>query len=357
MIEFISEHILILIALAVTFYYTWNLGINDSANAIGAPIGGRLISFRRGVILLILFVLLGAVLESWEVMETVGEGIVIIPEGAGEYGGQNPLNLLPQMAIIALFSASAWFTLANYLKIPVSGSHSIVGAVIGVGAFLSTGPLPGEITEMVAEISVDLSVVSDIVLAWIITPVGSAILAFIIYYSVTKILRKIHSPTTLNKIFRYATILAGGFVAFSIGANSVGNATGLILAVTDGASGSALMSPPMIGLFGGTAVCVGILTYGRRVVKTVGEEITSLKPNTAFAAQIGAALTVWIFARIGIPVSTSTAIVGGVAGVGMVKGTSAVSKGKIGKIVLTWILTPTIAALLAFGLSWIIMGA
>lgn len=332
-------------ALLVGFYVGWNTGSNDAANAMGVPIGGRLISYRKAIVILILFVLLGAVLEGGRVMETVGAGIVV------SSGVANPLTEIPQIAIIALFSAGLWVTIATTLKLPVSTSQSIVGSVIGAGLFLSYVNLPAT-----PEVSVNLNVVLEIGVAWVLTPIAAAIFAYILYKIVGGFLRGVESPTTLNKILSISVIFASAFAAYSIGANTVGNATGLIYAVVGGGAESFLWNPQLIGLFGGIALCTGVITYSRRVIETVGVGITNLRAISAFSAQLGAALTVWIFARLAVPVSSSVAIVGGVAGVGLVKGTAAVSKRKLGEIVVAWILTPSSAAVLTFVIGLLVFG-
>jgi len=106
-----------------------------------------------------------------------------------------------------------------------------------------------------------------------------------------------------------------------------------------------------LALLGAVGVAVGALTYSRNVMETVGMGITTLGPMSAFVAQFGAALTVHLFTQWGLPVSTSQAIVGGVAGAGLVRGVAAVSGRKMGQIVLAWIATPTVSMILAFGLT------
>lgn len=332
---------ILLAALAVGFYVGWNIGSNDAANAMGAPVGGRVISYRQAISIMILFVLLGAVLEGWKVMETVGGEIVV---GAG---GKNPLTQVPEVAVVALFAAGGWVTVATTLKLPVSTSQSIVGSVMGAGILLSFGGA--------TEATVQFGKLGSIGLCWVLTPIAAAIFAYIAYHVAGPALRKIGSAATVTRVLTILVVSTGAFAAYSLGANDVGNATAMIYAVAGGGPAE-IWSPQVIGLFGGIALAVGALTYSRRVMETVGTGITSLDAMTAFAAQFGAALTVWIFTQFGIPVSTSQAIVGGVAGAGLVKGTAAVSKGKLGEIGVAWVLTPTVAAALAFGLGWMVLG-
>ncbi|KXB01610.1 hypothetical protein AKJ41_00995 [candidate division MSBL1 archaeon SCGC-AAA259O05] len=331
-------------ALGIGFYVAWNIGSNDAANAMGVPVGGRVISFRRAVLVMVPFVLLGAVLEGWKVMETVGSGILVSEGG-------NPLNLVPEIAIIALLAAGIWVTTATTFRLPVSTSQAIVGSVIGAGLLLSFVDL-----EEVSSISIEFGVLRGIGVAWILTPAFSAIFSYLIYHLVGPALGRIGGAATLDRVLMVLVVSTGAFAAYSLGANNVGNATALIYAVTGSATGGSVWSPQIIGLFGGIALAVGVLTYSQRVMETVGTGITSLDAMTAFSAQFGAAFTVWFFTQFGLPVSTSQAIVGGVAGAGLVKGTAAVSKGKLGKIGVAWVLTPTISACLTFVLGWLVLG-
>jgi len=334
---------IVLVALAAGFYVGWNIGANDAANAVGAPVGGRVISYRQAISILILFVLLGAVLEGWKVMETVGSGILFSKSGAG-----NPLKALPEIAVVALFAAGVWVTTATTFELPVSTSQSIVGSVIGAGLLLSyRNPAAAPDT------AVRFGVLKDIGIAWILAPVATAIFAYLIYNVMSQILRRIGSALTLNRIFGALTIGVGAFLAYTLGTNDAGAAMGLVLAV---AGDNSFLSVNMIALFGGLALAVGAITYSRKVMYTVGSGITKLDPLTAFSAQFGAAFIVWNFNQFGIPVSTTQAIIGGIAGAGLVKGTAAVSKGKLGEIGVAWVLTPTVAAGLTFGLGWLVLG-
>ncbi|KXB05521.1 hypothetical protein AKJ50_00685 [candidate division MSBL1 archaeon SCGC-AAA382A13] len=338
-------YLVLIAALIAGFYVGWNIGSNDAANAMGVPVGGRIISYRRAVTIMILFVILGAVLEGWKVMETVGQGIVVSPEVG------NPLVEMPEIAVIALFSAGIWVSAATFLKLPVSTSQAIVGSIIGSGVLLSfLNPVSAPST------SVEFGVLSEIGLAWVLTPVAAAVFAYVIYHAVGPLLRRIGSVTTLNRILGILVISAGAFAAYSLGANNVGAATALVSVVVESGSAEIFWTPKMIGLFGGIALSVGVVTYSRGVMKTIGSGITNLGPTTAFAAQFAAAITVWVFTQIGAPVSTSQAIVGGVAGVGLVKGTATISKGRLGKIGLAWVLTPSVSAVLTFIFGWMIIG-
>jgi phosphate/sulfate permease len=131
------------------------------------------------------------------------------------------------------------------------------------------------------------------------------------------------------------------YVAFSMGANNAGNAVGPI-------ANLGILHPKLLLLLGGISIAVGASTYGRKVADTVGKGITPLDIPGAFVAQVSSAFGMHFFSVLGIPVSTSSAIVGAVVGVGLVQGMQAISKKSIMTILLGWLLTPTFAAASSF---------
>ncbi|KXB01185.1 hypothetical protein AKJ44_02825 [candidate division MSBL1 archaeon SCGC-AAA261F17] len=332
--------LILVVALIAIFYVAWNIGTNDAGNAMGTAVGGRVLTYRRAVAIMIIFVALGAVLEGWKVMETVGTGIVTSPEGL------NPLTQLPLIAAISMIAAGLWVTIASIFGMPVSTHQSIIGAIMGAGILISALE-PSGVTA-----NVEYGALGTIALCWVFTPIGAAIFAFIIYKLFTPALRRMKSAVTINRVFGALVVAGGAFTAYSLGANGVGTATAVLYAVSGGGE-STIWSPQLIALFGGVALAIGALTYSRRVMRTVGSGITRLDAPTACAAQFGAALTVWSFTQFGMPVSTSQSIVGGVLGVGLVKGIATVSKGKLGRIGVAWILTPLAGAGITLLFGWI----
>lgn len=337
MIELIA-----IVAILAGFYVAWNIGANDSANCVGTAVGGRILSHRRAIAIVILFVLLGAVLEGWKNMKTVGEDIIIVSDGT------NPLSEVPRVAIAALLAAGIWVTTATTLRLPVSTSQSMVGAVIGAGLLLSYAqPDIGA--------SVQFGTLGVIAISWLLNPMFAAILAFILLKAFTPPLRRIKNIVLLNQVLMILIIVASASTAYALGANDIGTSTGVVYAFFGG-NGPDFRLMLLIGLFGGVALAVGVVTYSRRVMHTVGTGITRLDALTAFAAQMGAAITVWSFVQFHIPVSTTQAIIGAVAGAGLVKGAAAVSRRKLGHIGIAWVLTPAIACALSFLLGWLFLG-
>lgn len=297
------------------FYVGWNIGANDSANCIGTALGAGLISFKRAVILVSIFAFLGAVLQGQHVMETIGKGIV--KEDIGFTA-----------VLVALICSGFFVTLATFFKIPTSTSQAIVGGVVGVG--LAVGA------------KVDFAKFITIVESWIICPILVMALAFTLSHLVGFFIRRIKtSHIVVQNVLGRLVILSACYVAYSMGANNAGNAVGPI-------ANLGIIHPTILLCIGGIAIGVGAATYGQKVADTVGKGITPLDVQGAFVAQISSALGMHLFSMVGIPVSTSSVIVGAVMGVGLVKGAKAINKKTIVTILVGWVLTPSLAASASF---------
>ncbi|MBS3788413.1 anion permease [Candidatus Bipolaricaulota bacterium] len=231
---------MIALLIVAGFYVGWNIGANDTANCIGTPVGSKLISYRKMVYLLAIFVVLGALLQSHNVMKTIGEGVV-----------DNPLNLTA--VLTAMLSAGVFVTLATFFKVPVSTSQAIVGGIVGAG--LSMGN------------AVNFAKVATIGEVWIIFPPLTALMSFTLYHILTFFLKRVKMVTFWDKLLSYLVIISGAYVAFSLGANDVGNSVGPLTVLG--------ISQSWLALLGGISLSIGVLTYGRRVTETVGKGITS----------------------------------------------------------------------------------
>lgn len=335
------ETITALILATAGFYVGWNIGANDAANCIGTTVGARIISYRKAAILMAIFAISGGVLQGHHVMKTVGKGIVVSSSDAyieihneeppPQFFDFFPDEKLPDLAIFAaLISAGLFVTLATFSSLPVSTSQSIVGGVAGVGL--------GIVGMQVSYFK--LGILSKILMCWIISPVLTLILAYAIYKVLTRVLKNIKTISVWNRLLAFLVIGTACYVSYSLGANDVGNAIGPLLNKYPDKGTS-------LALLGGIAMGVGALTYGRKVTYTVGKNITPLDLPGAFAAQFAAAFGVHLFSMLGIPVSTSQAIVGAVIGVGLTKGVRAVSQRRIITIMVGWVLAPLCAAVFA----------
>ena len=296
-------------------YVGWNIGANDTANCIGTTVGCGLLSFKRAVILVAVFVILGAMLQGHHVMHTIGKGIV-----------KADMNYLA--VCVALICSGFFVTLATFYRIPTSTSQAIVGGVVGIG--LATGA------------EVDYPKLIIIAESWIVCPLLVMGLAFGLMHLTRLVLGRFNTSSPLSQhALGSLAIMSACYVAYSMGANNAGNAVGPVANLN-------LFPPKVLLLIGGLSIAVGAYTYGSKVADTVGKGITPLDIPSAFVAQISSAFGMHLFSMFGIPVSTSSAIVGAVVGVGLVKGAKAISKKTILTILTGWVLTPTLACLTSY---------
>jgi len=297
----------------------WSIGANDAANSLGTAVGSKVINLRQGIILIAIFGFLGAMLQGSYVTHTIGKGIV-------------PLDKLDKqmalyVALVASFAACAWVVLATYWKMPISTSHSIVGAVAGAGLAIGA--------------PVRWKVLVDIFLCWITTPIGAAILGYIFFRVFNNLFYRIFPRKYLRKVVTVLIILSGCYVAYSWGANDVANATGVIV-------GAGILPVNISVAIGGLAIVLGIVTWGYKVIETIGSEITHLLPIMAFSVQLASAINVHIYTVFGIPVSTSHSIVGAIFGVGLVKGLKVLNIRIMKEIIICWLATPFVSGIMSF---------
>ena len=302
----------------------WSLGANDAANAMGTAVGARVRTVREAVVIVGVFSFIGAVSLGHRVIKTIGSGIVPLE--------QLPTRQATLIALAAMLAAGLWLLWATYLRLPVSTTHSAVGAVAGAGVAAGGVPIYWE-------------KLLDIFLAWILTPVGAAAVAYILYQLLRLlILRWFSIP---DRVWAWLLTASGMWMAFSWGANDVANATGVMV-------GAGLVSPFMATLLGGLAIVLGVATWGYRVMETIGSRITHLIPPMAFVAELAAALNVQLYTLVGLPVSTTHSIVGAVFGVGLVFGRRAIDPRTARDIVLAWAATPVASGVVSAVLFWLL---
>lgn len=289
----------------------WGLGTNDAANIFGTGVAARVLTYRTATILISIFVVIGAFFEGYKSMGTVGD-----------------MSTLSHMAaFIAAFAAGVCVATFSYLSLPVATSQAIMGAVLGIG--LISG-IP------------DITRMYKVVFCWVFTPIGAMVISRVLYPILGNIFQKILADLQMRNIFiRWALLLAGCYGAYSLGANNVANVTGVYV-------GSGLLTPLQAALVGSLSIASGVLTYSKKVMNTVGKKIVELDGFSAFVSTFSAAITVHLFTQVGVPVSTSQAIVGGVAGVGLVKGARTVSRRTLIEIVVGWVSTPLSSGVIAY---------
>ena len=295
----------------------WSLGANDASNVFGSAVAARMVKFRTAAILASVFVLLGALLEGQAGIETLK--------------GLTPLNL--EQAVVSSMAAAVTVTIMTFLSLPVSSSQAVVGAILGIALLNQNINIPG---------------LEKVVACWIGTPVGGMIISIMIY----RVLAFFYNRLNINlfqadNLLRLSLIGAGSYGAYALGANNVANVT----AVFVGAGELTLFSAVLLG---GLSIDLGILTFSRRVMETVGRRLVRLDPFSALVVLLAEAITVHIYTIIGVPVSTSQAVIGAVLGVGIIKGISTVERRTLINILIGWFLTPTIAAVIALSIYFAI---
>jgi len=387
-------------ASAIGFYMAWSIGANDVANSMATAVGAKAITFKQAVLIAGVLSFAGAVLLGPHVAETV-KGKIVNTEMIAD-----PQILLLGF-IASLLAAALWVTLSTWKSMPVSTTHSIIGALMGFGI------IAGGMS------SVNWGKVGSVAASWVLSPVVGCILAFFVFKIIVKLifakdepvksakivgpliigvtaflivsslllkttlsdilgisdlsqallistvvsivvsalamflLRNIEATSvedyvTVEGIFRKLQIITSGYVAFSHGANDVANAIGPVAAIVPLASSGEMSPTAQIPFYllalGGIGITVGCLTWGRRVMRTVGGKITSLTNTRGFSVDFSAATTVLVASKLGLPVSTSHTVVGAVIGVGLARGLEAVDLSIIKKIVVSWLLTLPVAA-------------
>jgi inorganic phosphate transporter, PiT family len=318
----------------------WSLGANDASNVFGAAVGARMIRFKTAALYCGIFIILGSVISGAGASDTLGK-----------LGAVNAIA----GAFIVAFAAGISVYLMTKIRYPVSTSQAIVGAIIGWNLF------SGSLT--------DYNSLAKIVGTWVVCPVISAIIAIGFYKFVVFSIRVLKPHMlTLDALTRFGLLLVGAFGSYSLGANNIANVMGVFIPVSPFSDISLFglaefSSAQQLFLIGGVAIAVGVFTYSKRVMETVGEGIVSLSPVAAFAVVSAHSIVLFLFASQGlesflsshglptiplVPVSSSQAIVGAVIGVGLLKGGSSIRWRLFVGISSGWVITPIIAGMISF---------
>jgi len=238
-----------------------------------------------------------------------------------------------EQAVVSSVAAATTVTIMTILGLPVSTSQAVVGAILGIG---------------ILNQQLNLAGLGKVVACWFGTPVGAVVIAIIIY----KVLAVFYNNLKINLfesdiLIRLSMIAAGSYGAYALGANNVANVTAVFV-------GAGHLSVFSAALIGGLSIGLGILTLSKRVMETVGKKLVRLDPFSALVVLLAQSITVHIYTFIGVPVSTSQAVIGAVLGVGIVKGISTVSGRTLVNIIIAWLLTPAIAGFFATALDFTI---
>lgn len=330
----------VLVFLGSGLFLGWSLGANDAANVFGTAVGTRMVQFTTAAFVCSVFVILGAVISGSGAAHTLGR-LGTIHTLAG--------------AFMAALAAALSVYIMTKRGIPVSTTQAIVGAIIGWNLFSGS--------------QTDAGTLSKILSTWIICPILSGFIAVILFSIIKHVLNntKVHL-LRLDAYTRFGLIIAGAFGAYSLGANNIANVMGVFIPASPFTDfnfyGSmTLTSTQQLFLLGGIAIAVGVFTYSKKVMLTVGQEITAVSPIAAWVIVVAHSIVLFVFASQGlkqlltgvglpsiplVPVSSSQAIVGAVVGLGFLRGGNTIRWPLLGGIAFGWILTPIISGLICF---------
>ena len=190
----------------------------------------------------------------------------------------------------------------------------------------------------------DFSGLGKVIICWLGTPVGGAGFTVLFYYSFRYIFRKWRPSLFIcDPVITLLLIICGCYGAYALGANNVANVTAVFV-------GAGHLSITTATLIGGLSIGLGILTFSKRVMATVGTRLVRLDPFSALVVLLAEAITVHFYTFVGVPVSTSQAVIGAVVGIGLLKGMRTVSTRTLLSILSGWLLTPLIAAALVLAM-------
>ena len=377
---------MIYLLLFAGLFMGWSLGTNDAANAFGTAVATRVVKYRTSIIIIASMVLLGSILQGaddidklssistnnevsadaadiesvgvdLELVEKLDKNGNVVKDSKGnpvmEYVVKSTENVdqaaLKTLRTKSAFKAAIIFICAaltvfvmSYLKFPVSANQAVTGAIIGWGLFHADYSNP-EVT------STNLKEIGKFVSTWLLNPLGAAIISFVIVYFFKKFFeKKVESLKSYDKVIKIGYIIAGAYSAYTIGINSSASVTAFYYD-SFGVGANILTNARLTAILGGLAIAVGVLTYSKKVMMTVGGSIANISQIDGFLVILSSALAITVMKiLLGIPVSTSQAVVGAVIGAGLVKGPKNVNFKVLGKIGIAWISSPTVAGLMTY---------
>jgi len=312
---------LLYVVIAFVLIFDFLNGFHDSANSIATVVSTKVLSPFTAVAMAAFFNFIAFTVFPLKVAATIGKGVV------------NPDVINLTVLAAALVAAITWNLLTWWWGLPSSSSHTLVGGMVGAAvAYSGFG-------------SVVITGVVKIIAFIFIAPLLGMVLSFIVSSIVVYLCRKA-TPYRVDKIFRKLQVVSAATLSLGHGGNDAQKSMGIIWAALI-VTGQTTKNEPIalwIILSCQTAIALGTLFGGWRIVKTMGQKITKLRPFEGFSSDISGAITLFGATHFGIPVSTTHTITGAIIGVGSRKGASAVKWGVTTKIFWAWILTIPISA-------------
>ncbi len=321
--------VILLVGLALAFDFM--NGFHDAANSIATVVSTGVLKPAHAVLFAAFFNLVAIGVFHLSVAATVGKGIV------------EPGIVDVHVVFGALIGAITWNLVTWYYGIPSSSSHALIGGIVGsvMAKAGSSALLAGGILKTVAFIFVSpllgflLGALMMVVVAWVF---------------------RLSTPSRVDRWFRRLQLVSAGAYSLGHGGNDAQKTIGIIwmLLIATGHAAAGEAAPPawtIVSCY--TAIALGTMFGGWRIVKTMGQKITKLKPVGGFCAETGGALTLFLATGLGIPVSTTHTITGAIVGVGAAQRASAVRWGVAGNIVWAWIFTIPASAFVAAVAYWV----
>jgi PiT family inorganic phosphate transporter len=288
----------------------WSLGANDAANCFGSAVASRMVRYWTAAVLCAVFVLVGALLEGQAGIETLS--------------GLTSIDL--EQAVVITVAAGLTVTIMTVFGLPVSTSQAAVGAILGIGFFNQ---------------EINVTGLGKVVACWFGTPTGAVLVALVLYKALALIYNRLRlSLFQADMLLRAALVAAGSYAAYALGANNVANVTAVFV-------GAGTLTVFAAALIGGLSIAFGVVTYSRGVMETVGRKLVRLDPFSALVVVLAEGLTVHFYTLLGVPVSTSQAVIGAVLGIGIIKGAQTIKRKTLYGIFTGWFLTPPVACFIA----------
>jgi PiT family inorganic phosphate transporter len=399
--------ILVIVAL-LAFYMAWNLGANDVANAMGTSVGSKAMTLRQAIIMAGVLEFLGAVLFGQEVTSTLGTkiadpalfattprtlvmGMISVLLSGGiwlQVATSRGLPISSSHAIVGAIAGFSWVSLGieaidwssmglitiGWILTPIISGAISAGlyGLIRHWIFNQLHPL-SQLQEWTPWLStLLLSIFGIIVLPTITQPLSQFLLTErklnIPPHDITLFITGIAAialtliswrqlansqiDNQIQSLFAKFQVISACFVAFAHGSNDVGNAIAPLAVIyyinQQGKIPSHQLTIPLwILLLGAVGIVAGLAVWGKKVITTIGENIISLEPSSGFCAELATAMTILLASRLGLPVSTSHALVGGVVGIGLVQNLQAIKLSTIQNIAAAWLITVPISAALS----------
>jgi PiT family inorganic phosphate transporter len=315
------DELTLVAVVAVALFFDFTNGFHDSANAIATSVSTRAMSPRAAVVSAAVLNFAGAFV-SLEVAATIASGIVV------------PEAITMDVVLAGLVGAISWNLITWYFGLPSSSSHALIGGILG-----------SAVTAAGWDVVKGVGIRDKVLIPSLVAPFAGLVGAAALMVGLTWVIRR-RAPGTINRVFRRAQLVSGGFVAFTHGTNDAQKTMGIIaLALIAGDHLDAGADPPLwVIVSAATAMAAGTYAGGWRIIKTLGTRIAKLDPPQGFAAQTACAAILWTTAHYGFPVSTTHTITGSVMGAGASKRLSAVRWGVAGSIVGAWVMTIPCAA-------------